>query len=333
MVLFILGAISNMTIFQVNKRRGHKFLMSGMLFGFCMARIVSCILRIVWATRPTNIRLGIAAQVFVAAGIVLIFVINIIFAQRITRAAHPHSGWHPAFSRFFIAIYVLVVVSLIMLIISVVQSFYTLNNNTRRIDRDIQLYGQTLFAVVSFLPIPVVVGGLIVPRKTRIEKFGSGRWRSKVYILLAASFLLCLGATFRVGTSYKKLRPQNNPAWYHHKACFYIFNFTVEIITVYLYILVRVDKRFHVPDGSRGTGDYSGRNLQEAHDKEREGGMLSRINTEGDIFDDAPEDEGEGKNRRNSGDEEKAVGFNTTREGKIGNLRNEDEAVGVGNAK
>ena len=33
LVLFVLGAIANMTIFQLNKRRGHKFLMSGMLFG------------------------------------------------------------------------------------------------------------------------------------------------------------------------------------------------------------------------------------------------------------------------------------------------------------
>lgn len=31
--LFILSAIAHMTIFQLNQRKGHKFLMSGLLFG------------------------------------------------------------------------------------------------------------------------------------------------------------------------------------------------------------------------------------------------------------------------------------------------------------
>ena len=276
--------------------------MSGLLFGFCMARITSCVLRVVWATRPTNIRLAIAAQIFVAAGVVLIFVINLIFAQRIIRAAHPHSGWHPLFSRLLISIYVLIVVSLVMLITATVQSFYTLNLNTKRIDRDIQLYGQTLFAIVSFLPIPMVVAGLVVPRKTRIEKFGSGRWRSKIYILLTATFLLCLGATFRVGTNYKTPRPRNNPAPYHNKACFYVFNFVVEILVLILYVVLRVDLRFHVPDGSHGPGDYSGRNKQGTD--HREGG-IGRVNTEGEVFDDAPE--GSSDDSRAIPDEEKGV--------------------------
>jgi hypothetical protein len=30
----------------------------------------------------------------------------------------------------------------------------------------------------------------------------------------------------------------------------------VEIIVVYLYIALRVDRRFYIPDGSKGLGDY-----------------------------------------------------------------------------
>jgi hypothetical protein len=33
LALFILGAIAHMTILQLNGRRGHKFLMSGLIFG------------------------------------------------------------------------------------------------------------------------------------------------------------------------------------------------------------------------------------------------------------------------------------------------------------
>ena len=73
-----------------------------------------------------------------------------------------------------------------------------------------------------------------------------------------AAILLCAGATFRAAVNYAGgTRPRTNPANYQNKACFYIFNFTVEILVVYLYVLVRVDKRFFVPNGSHGPGDYS----------------------------------------------------------------------------
>jgi hypothetical protein len=35
LVLFIIGAAAHMTIFQINMRKGHKFLMSALLFGMC----------------------------------------------------------------------------------------------------------------------------------------------------------------------------------------------------------------------------------------------------------------------------------------------------------
>lgn len=284
LALFILGAVAHMAIFQVNRKRGHKFIMSGMIFGFCMARITTCVMRIVWATRPTNISIAIAAQTFVAAGVVLLFVINLIFAQRIIRALHPSTGWHPSFSGFFTALYTLIVINLIMLITANVQSFYTLNKNTLRIDRDIQLYGQTYNALMAFLPIVLVIGGLVIPRKTPVEKFGNGRFRSKIYIVLLSSVTLTLGAAFRLGINSKTPRPRNNPAWYHSKACFYVFNFTLEYLVVVLYAVARVDVRFHVPDGSKGPGHYSNHILREGETSDQAGKLSARILDEDEIF-------------------------------------------------
>lgn len=291
LVLFMIGAASHMTIFQFNRARGHKFVLSAMMFGFCMSRIVTMVLRIVWAVYPYNTRIAIAAQVFVYAGVVLLFVINILFAQRIVRASHPNSGWHPTFHYAFMSLYILIVLTLVALIVSVIQSFYTLNRNTRRIDRDILLYGQTFYAFISFLPVLLVVGGLVIPRTTRVEKFGSGRFRHKIAILLLAAVLLCAGASFRAGTNYAGgERPRDDPANYQSKACFYVFNFTVEIIVIYLYVVVRVDKRFHVPNNSHGPGDYSRKPDMEANIKsESAEGM--RIASEEEVFDDmSPED-------------------------------------------
>ena len=311
LVLFIIGAVAHMTILQTNQRRGHRFLISGMIFGFCMSRIVTMVMRIVWANYPRNVRVAIASNIFVAAGVVLLFVINLLFAQRIIKAAHPNSGWHPLFHYSFIAIYVIIVLSLCALITSVIQSFYTLNLNTKRIDRDIQLYGATFYSVVSFHPIVLVVGGLLIPRKTRVEKFGSGRFRHKIAILLLASVLLCAGATFRAAVNYAGgKRPRTNPANYQNKACFYIFNFTVEILVVYLYVLVRVDKRFFVPNGSHGPGDYS-RKLESDFEKniKDESAEGIHITSEEETFDLMSPEELARKDQEKNGvvDEEKAI--------------------------
>ena len=120
-----------------------------------------------------------------------------------------------------------------------------------------------------------------------MEKFGSGRFRTKIAILLVASVLLCLGASFRVGINYKTPRPRDDPAGYQSKACFYIFNFTVEIIVIWLYFIVRVDRRFFIPNGSKGPGDYAGTNLPDAEDKDVK--VATRIMSEEEVFDDAAE--------------------------------------------
>ncbi|KAF2188229.1 hypothetical protein K469DRAFT_684962 [Zopfia rhizophila CBS 207.26] len=255
--LYILGAAIHMTIFQLNRRRGHKFLVSIFLFGFCMARIITSVLRIASTSVPHNVRLAIAAQIFVAAGVLIIFIINLIFAQRLVRSLHPRLGWHPAYSSAHKITYVLIMLTLAIVITATVQSFYTLRPRTRTIDRSLQLYGSTFLATISILPIPIVLIALLVPRKSPPEKFGAGRLRTKVVVLLTGTTLLCLGAAFRCGTSWKKPVARTQPLPdYFHKACFYVFNFVLEILVVYMYAIMRVDLRFHIPDGAKGQGSY-----------------------------------------------------------------------------
>ena len=285
-VIFLLGAVAHMTIFQLNKRRGHKFLLSGMMFGFCMTRTVTMVLRIAWSTRPRNIRLALAAQIFVAAGVVLLFVINLLFAQRLLRAQHPNSGWHRNTHYTFPALVALIIITLLMLITSIIQRTYTLNSNTLRIDRDIVLYGSVFYAFISFLPIPVALLSLAIQRKVPTEKFGEGRFRYKFCILLLSATLLCLGACFRCGTNFKTPVPLPGSPAYFSKACFYIFNFTVEVIVIWFYVIVRVDLRFWIPNGSHGPGDYSRKELELAKVQSRGGGALARrIATEEEVFD------------------------------------------------
>lgn len=282
LALFVCSAAVNMTIFQVNRRRDHKFVFSALLFGFSMARIVALTMRIVWACRPTNVRVAIAASIFTAAGVLLLFIVNLVFAQRIVRAYHPQVGWHTGLRVVFRALYACVAACLVMVITVTVLTFYTLDPNRRRICRDVQLFAGTFLALLSFLPIPIVIIAALTPRRGRpIEKFGQGRMRTKVALLLFTATLLALGAGFRIGTSYDL---RMTPAWFDHRACYYCFNFVIELIVVFTYVTSRFDRRFHVPNGSSGPGDYSAGGAGASGGLQRRKSFADRVNTEADVF-------------------------------------------------
>ncbi|KAK3938787.1 hypothetical protein QBC46DRAFT_355551 [Diplogelasinospora grovesii] len=276
LALFAFGAATNMTIFQLNRKHNYKFLFSGLLFGFCMARIVALSMRIVWSTRPHDLNVAIAAQIFTAAGVLLLFVTNLVFAQRMVRAYHPRFGWHALTSTLFGAIFVSVVVVLVMVITVTIQSFFTANPNTRRIDRDVQLSCATYLAFIAFLPVPIALLAATFPAAfettkmvqqqqqqqqrrlslTPVDRFGQGGFRTKLALLAFTALLLTAGAVFRAAVAFQT-RPIDNPAWYQSKPAYYLFNFGVEIVVVYTYVLSRFDRRFHVPDGSSAPGHYS----------------------------------------------------------------------------
>lgn len=143
LVLFLAGAVTNMVIFQINRKRGHKFIFSVLLFGFCMARITTLSLRIAWAVHPLDVNLAIAAGIFVQAGVLLLFIVNLIFAQRIVRSYHPRLGWSKGLGLVFKFLYLCVAAMLIMVITATVYTFFTLDVAARQKCRKIQLFAGT----------------------------------------------------------------------------------------------------------------------------------------------------------------------------------------------
>jgi hypothetical protein len=223
-------------------------------------------LRIAWSCYPRNIGLGIAAQVFVYVGTIILFMINWFFVQRVVRAQHQRLGWSMAYRIFHRIALALLIITLIMVILANIWQFFTINDNTIRILRALSLTGQTYFTVFCVAPALLVLISVLIPRH-EIEKFGAGRLRVNITILLIAVTILTAGQLFRCVITWipqtpmfdAEGRPIGTP-WYLHKACFYVFNFVTEILVVIMFAIVRVDLRFHVPNGSRMSGDYSGRN-------------------------------------------------------------------------
>lgn len=215
--LYIAGAVMHMTIFQLNRRRGRKFIFSAACFGFCMARIVTCILRIAWTCEIEDRSLAIAATIFVTAGVLVLFIVNLFFAQRILRGLHPHLGWSKIMSRMFLVLYGLIPALLVMVITVTVQSWYSSSANTKRIDLDIQRSGGTYFMVFSFLPIPLTLFALFWPKTIEPDHFGKGSFSLKAAVVLIASVLLTLGASFRTSTSFITINPGEPLPWWNAK--------------------------------------------------------------------------------------------------------------------
>ncbi|CAJ2512471.1 Uu.00g054860.m01.CDS01 [Anthostomella pinea] len=269
MLLYAAFAATNMTILQVNLRRKHKFLLSGLLFGFCMARITTLAVRIGWATHQHNVRLAIAANIFVNVGILIVYIINLIFAQRMLRAKQPRLGWHPSISIALKVLYGGIAAALVCLITSAILGSYTLDAHTLQQCRDIQLTAITYLLVFTTMPLwLLLLAHVLLPRDADQELFGHGSMRSKLIILVLSSCTSVLIAGFKAGAIWSPPRPATDPAWYHSKAAFYVFNFSLEVLVLGLLTLSRIDKRFHIPNGSKGPGDYSGRNQDTTGDKE-----------------------------------------------------------------
>jgi hypothetical protein len=223
-------------------------------------------LRIAWTCHPTNIGLAIAANVFVYVGTIILFMIDWFFVQRIVRAQHQRLGWSTPYRIFHRCALAVLITTLIMLITVNIWQSFTINHTKTDVFRALQLTGQTYFTVFCFAPAVLVLISVLIPRR-EVEKFGAGRLRINITILLIAVAILTTGQLFRCVIAWIPQTPVRDSAgqpvkqpWYLHKACFYIFNFVTEIAVVIMFAVVRVDLRFHVPNGSRMSGDYSGRN-------------------------------------------------------------------------
>jgi hypothetical protein len=144
---------------------------------------------------------------------------------------------------------------LIMLIYAGIQSAFTRDPDLHRKMRDIQIYGSTFNTVIAVLPLPMLLVGVILPRRVRTEKFGSGRFRIKISVLVASALLLTLRAVWGTTTTWHDPVPLFKPMpWYYQKAIFYTVQLLTELIVVYMFIFVRINRIFYTPDGiSRGS--------------------------------------------------------------------------------
>ncbi|KAF3915169.1 hypothetical protein ABW20_dc0104881 [Dactylellina cionopaga] len=255
-VLFLTLAITNILIFRGNMGKGHKFKLQIFMIGFCMSRVATLSLRSAWSFKPQDIDLAIANQVFNAAGVIALYILNLMFCARLFRARHPsveHGQRRKIFYGTFAAIYTLIGCTFVLVIAPTIWGFFTKNPSLQAKFGTIRKVGSTILAIIAFLPFIIVPVTLFTPHRgvetsLGLDKHYRGGFWLKGVIILFAAFFLAFGAGFRAGVVYSPPRPRNNPAWYHSRAAYYVTYFTFEYIVVLWFTVWRVDERFSVYD-------------------------------------------------------------------------------------
>lgn len=248
-----------MTIFQINRRRRHKFFLSWALFGFSMARVATFILRLALATRPTNVRLAIAAGIFTNVGVLVLYVILLLLALRVFRATHPHLGWNKMLSKACTVAYVSVGIALVLVIAFTILTFYTLDPVKRIAALWIQRVAILYLLLFNIAYLVFFLLAVMLPPSRDRENFGKyGTMRSKLNILGLAGFCTLIIAGYRMGTSWSPPQFASHPPWWDGKPAFYLILFGLEVLVLYFLTVTRIDQRFWVPNGSSKPGDYSG---------------------------------------------------------------------------
>lgn len=231
--------------------------MSWAMFGFCMSRVGTFVLRIASATRPGNVRLAIAALIFSNTGVLVIYIVVLLLALRVFRATHPALGWNRSLGKALPIAYGLLLGAILLVIAFTILSFYTLNPTLRTVALWVQRAAILYLLIFNIMSLVLLLLSSLLPRAPDNENFGTGSMDSKLIILGIAVFFSNFIAAFRTGTSWAAARPASNPAWYDSKAAFYVILFGFEIIINYMFLFTRFDKRFWVPNGSNKPGDYS----------------------------------------------------------------------------
>jgi len=255
-----------MAIFQRNRRRAHKFIMSAALFGFCMSRIVFCVLRIVWAAHPKNPRLAIAASIFANVGVLIVYVVVLQLALRVLRATYPALGWSKGLNKALKAHFALLFLAIVLIICFVVTSFYTQNPGLKTLALWVQRVGLLYILLFNLITPAMVILSALRYRSRRVpvpKNFGTGSLQAKLIVLGVATFFILFISGFRMGTIWAARRPASHPGWYDTKTAYYFLEFALEIALLYWLVLTRIDRRFFVPNGTTAPSNDAGTRTKE----------------------------------------------------------------------
>jgi hypothetical protein len=177
-----------------------------------------------------------------------------VLTQRILRAIHPHLFWHPTISTLFTLLLISVPLFILFNIALLTASFFVTSPSSTTLTKSLLYLGTSWTLFLCLLPILLLPLGLY-PSPSPIQNFGTGLFRTKIILLVYSSLTLFIGSIVRLIAAAQS-HPIEKPGQVDSKAIFYLTGFTLEIFVVLLFAAARFDRRFWVPDGCTGPGQY-----------------------------------------------------------------------------
>lgn len=254
--MFSASALASIWLIE-HHRRHHQHLcaIAVILFLFSGERVLTCMLRLVWTHRLAHVRIAVAAQVFVQAGVLLLYLMNLLLVKKIWIERVPGVKLQYRLKVFLGLLSFCTVSILIMLIISIIVSVYTLNQRIITRCRDIQRAGETYFVLFAIVPIFLLFIIHCLSRNRSLQTGGfsppmaQNQARRKVAFVCLSTLFCLVNAGFKAGVVWMPVRPLLDPAWYHSQACLYAFVFGTELCVLLLCFVARVDLMFESERG------------------------------------------------------------------------------------
>lgn len=245
-----------MLLAESHRRKGHNRTIPIITFLFCGERVLACAVRVAWASRPDSVRIAVASQVLLQAGVLLLLLLNLILAERVLLGRRPGPRARRCLRVLLGAMSALTVSALIMVVVSIIVSVYSLDQRTIERCRDVQRAAASYLVVLAVAPAALLsVAPLFstepTPRVTKLR-------RSEVAVVLSSCLLCTLNAGFKAGVVWARPKSLFDPAWYHSRSCLYTFVLGTEVVALVLLLATRADLKFISAASTRNEFEHEG---------------------------------------------------------------------------
>ncbi|KAF2621184.1 hypothetical protein BU25DRAFT_354898, partial [Macroventuria anomochaeta] len=192
----------------------------------CGERITAYIMRIVWIFRISDIRIGIASQILLQAGVILVYVGALLSAASLLRV---HVKCLPWLTPFLITLSIVTIISFVANLVSTIVSVHTLQDHVRQTCRDVQRVAATYLVFLTFISVlMLVVVFHVLWTRQKISRISEAKTAG--FIFSFVSIVCLLMASFKAGVIWKNPSPLFSPAWYLSLSSLYSFELGPELL-------------------------------------------------------------------------------------------------------
>jgi hypothetical protein len=251
LVVYLALAVVHGYLFFVKSKK--TFIPQAMTMGFCISRVVSMSLRIAWTANVTNKNIAIASNIFLNAGVLLLYIVNMLLTHRFILTIFPNLPTRKT-APYNLAFFLYVGSSLPLLILVVVpgvQLFLSSDLSTIHIDRDILRFAQCYLTVFVSAPVIATITSSTIyffaSKKASGLRAGEVSLRAAV-LFIAGSLLIWIQAV-KILQIFYTATPETavSPPWFLRRPILYSGFFLPELLVVIIYAVASIRFRYQMP--------------------------------------------------------------------------------------